>query len=230
MRYQLDQSQFNKFRKTLFIRLVPVLLVLEAWIFVINHDQVWIAVTTSVLLFLVFLVVWLGAIKKQRQAWASFELILHADSIERVQEGFPKLLLLKEEVKSVKEAKNGSITLVAYPRHKSITIPFAVENKPELMQSISSWTSVDQPKGDFSFGLSLLGSVLGLCLLYSTMVSTNFYYTVTSSFALISILLWGFVEIRRNPNFHKNVRQASYAGFIVIAVLIYKLMLTLAEV
>ena len=205
MRFALDQAQFSKFRKALLARTIPLLLLPIIATLVFNRPDG----TTTLFLIPLFLgiVVFVirNLIKKQKKAWESFELIIDDFKVERNQDGFPSISVSKTDIKEALEAKNGSITLVTKPSSNSIIIPFSVLKKGELVEAISTFTTLREAKNNNGLLLSYVGAVLGLALFFSLMLSTNFYLTIASGLILFTLCLWGFIESQRNKNIDKKV-------------------------
>ncbi len=229
MKFQLDLAQFGEFKKALLIRTIPLLLFPLIAVLIFNRTD-W---TTAVFLILIFIVIITfvirNAIKKQRKAWETFELLIDDTKIERNQQGFPGISITKTDIVEAIEAKNGSITLMTRPKANSIIIPFSVQNKVVLKEVISTFTTIREVKKNYGLLLSYGGAILGLVLFFSFMLSTNFYLTISSGLVLFSLCIWGFIATQRNKNIDKKVKRSSYVIIILLIVIASKLFITMTQ-
>lgn len=227
MKFQLNQGQFHQFKKSLILKTTPLLLI--PFIVVLLFNQV--SGTTKLIQIPIFLLiiffVMVNSVKKQRKAWVSFQLIIDDFKVERIQEGFPSISVLKSDIVEAVEAPNGAITLIAKERSNSIIIPHSIENKEDLLREISKFVIIKKAKSNFGLLALYGGSILGVILLFSFMLSTNSIIIISTGIALASLCFWAFVEIQRNKNYDKKVKRASYTCFILIIVVVVKLFMIL---
>lgn len=229
MRFYLDQDQFNQFKRALLIRTIPLLLLPLTVVLIFNRPEK----TTAILLILMFLAiiffVMRNSIKKQKKAWETFELIIGEFNIERKQEGFPDILISKNEVTEAVEAKNGSVSLISKSNSNMIIIPFSVENKAALLETLSEFTTIRKVKNNNGLLLTYGAGIMGIVLLFSFMLSTNFYFTIVTGFILVAFNIWSFIEIQRNKNIDSKVKRSGYFTFILLIVVAAKLVVAFNE-
>lgn len=228
MRFYLDQDQFNQFKRALLIKTIPLLLLPLTVVLIFSRPEK----TTAILLILMFLAiiffVMRNSIKKQKKAWETFELIIGEFNIERKQEGFPDILISKNEVTEAVEAKNGSVSLISKSNSNMIIIPFSVENKAVLLETLSEFTT-RKVKNNNGLLITYGAGIMGIVLLFSFMLSTNFYFTIVTGFILVAFNIWSFIEIQRNKNIESKVKRSAYFIFILLIVVAAKLVVAFNE-
>ena len=224
MKFELNLEHFSEFKKSLLMRTIPLMLMPLVAVLVFTKSTM---IMVPFFLLIVLFVI-MNLIKKQKRAWETFELSIDESKIERSQEGYPTISITKTDIKEAILAKNGSITLVAQPNANSIIIPFSVNNKEELLQIISSFTTVRELKKNNSLLYMYGAGILSLIALFSFMLSTNFYLTIGLGVVLLIFNIWSFIQIQRNKNLDKKVKRASYFMIFMLIVIVGKLMATLS--
>ena len=224
MKFELNLEHFSEFKKSLLMRTIPLMLMPLVAVLVFTKSTM---IMVPFFLLIVLFVI-MNLIKKQKRAWETFELSIDESKIERSQEGYPTISITKTDIKEAILAKNGSITLVAQPNANSIIIPFSVNNKEELLQIISSFTTVRELKKNNNLLYMYGAGILSLIALFSFMLSTNFYLTIGLGAALLVFNIWSFIQIQPNKNLDKKVKRASYFMIFMLIVIVGKLMVTLS--
>jgi len=225
MKFRLNQQQFNQFKKALIVRTTPLLLLPMVAVLIFNNP----GRATTIILIPIFLgllvfVMW-NSIKKQKKAWATYELTIGDTTIERTQAGFPDISISKSDIVEAIESSNGAITLVTKPKSNSVIVPFAVENKEELLRLIASFVTIRKAKNKYPLLIAYGGSILGLILFFSFMFATDAYLTTVFGSMLLVLCVWGFVATQRNKNVDRKVKRSSYVVFILVIVIISRIIM-----
>ena len=165
------------------------------------------------------------SIKRHKKAWETFQLKIEDGNIERTQEGYPKIILPFSDVLEAVEGSDGTIALIAKVRSSSIFISPAIENRSELVSLISGFTTHTIRPAKYNQVYPYVGALIGLGLMATLILSTNFYVIELSGVTLLGICIWGFVEIQRNKNIDKKTKRSSYVMIFLLFFIISRLVL-----
>lgn len=162
------------------------------------------------------------ALRRTRQWFNTFEIELNGDQITRRQAQAPDLILGRAEVTSIVELRERGLTLLGPNRFQNMGIPVEIEGYRMLADQLRQWAP-SGPRPSRRWDVAPLGAgiaaitLLGIAFLAPTPAVGAF-----ASALLVILLVWAFVEIRRNTNLDRETRRSSWIIAIPVAVLVVR--------
>ena len=232
--FKLDPDAFQDIRKKTFIRIIPLSFVaVFAGLYVsyINQSPDSSKIDTFsftipvILVVLVYSIV--RALNRRKVIWESYQLMIDGNTITRTENNTPTISINKDEIVEISDHANGIILIRSNEQAKFIYVPSAVQDRKELVQSLSEFGTINQveaKKSNFTVYLySLL--VIGLFLLF---YKSEKLPAILFSGSLLTIgLLWSFIEIRRSKHIDNKLKRSSYFVFFLIFVIIGRILFEL---
>lgn len=202
-----------------FFRAAPVLLIPASFLLFYLRGGATDYVVMIIFLACLGFVLWTTRMK-QKKVWQTYELVITQSGISRTQYGFPDISILKSDVVEAVQRVDGSISIIAKSRVNNIAIPFAVENRDQLIAEIASFTTIRQLNSDgiwrFYGGITVFIVLLVVCL-----VSSNRYVTTISGILIVALLGYSIYETSRSKNIESRTKRLAFMAIIPILVLIY---------
>lgn len=223
MKFRLDLSQFEAFKKKILLRVVPLLATIIIVILFINQST-WEVMAILAVMFMSLLIFTVrNSIKRQRRAWETFELTITDEGVERVQEGFPLISVLKSDIVEAVEGTDGTITLKTKRKANSVIIPSSIENREEFVKLISTFTIIRPLQNKNTMLITYGSALLGLVLYLLHMYTTNRLVVTISGLTILIILIINFIQIQRNRNINIKVKRYSWFTIILLLTVVLRL-------
>jgi hypothetical protein len=155
----------------------------------------------------------LGA-KQQQMVWEAFQIELGEDYIALRQLRVPEVRIRREEVTQLQE-NIGGLRLFTSDRNRSIWIPEAVEDYPDLKKVLSSWAPF-HPKPRYAqlSNLALwIGSLLGLMII---LVSSNPWLVLLIGICLVGFYSFFYWSYRHQVSMDPQTKRILLIGVVMI--------------
>jgi hypothetical protein len=167
------------------------------------------------------------ALLKFRNKLKSFRLVLQEDSILRCQDGWPDVLVKRNEIVRVEEKSSFGLTIRVKGRDKVLRIPAEVAGYLEIRDHLASWGPVVRKffGGIYSVMFALIPTTAVMALLFG---SQNSWFVFPTSAALLVCLVVAAMKTQQDPGTDRYSRLV-VCGLVLVAALVltFKVVLTL---
>ena len=176
-------------------------------------------VVAAALIGLIFGVV-LG-LRRVQQSWASYRLILAENSIKRVQDGYPDVTILNNEISKITETEGRGLVVHSVTPYTYIGIPFAIQEYSEVRSELEKKHAIDKSsraRGKLTLVLAITISLFIPVALLVTFLAANKYVIVVMGVALCFVLLFTELGVQRSRSISKWAKSTSWLGFLLLLV------------
>ena len=167
--------------------------------------------------------------KKNREAWDTFELVIGEDFLIRRIKGFPELEIRREEVTSIKESPVG-LHVETGTSDRTIGIASALVDYDDAKARLSQWMApvrLEQP-GWLKPARWMPAVPLLILLLFGLfLLSARSWVLVATGTPLLVFLLWSFMLIRESVQVSDRVKRMSLLIFLPLLSIAAKLILAI---
>lgn len=234
--YQLNPESFKDVKKAAIIRmliLTPIVVIfgLAGVIAMTMRDNEGMSfLDATVNAFNLFLVIILllafgfatyKVLRREREAWSSYELTLGRDFIARRIRNFPDLEIHQNEVVSIQESPGKGIFVRTANKHKVIFIHHSLDGYEQVKAHLSSWQSLEPLQIETRLKLLNIALIPATLLLFILLItSNNLLVVMPSGILLLIMFVWGRIETKRSPNIDKRHKRLFAWNYWSMATLI----------
>jgi len=152
------------------------------------------------------------SMKKQRENWLAYELLVGEDFVIRRMPGLSEMEIRREEVTAIQHNAQG-LTLETSSKQRTLGVPSTVEEFEEVRARLSEWmtpTEVQRAKWKYSPNLvyGVIIVELGLFIVFS--LSTQSWLLVCSGAPLFGGLIWSVVLVQRSPQLTTKMKRTMW--------------------
>lgn len=165
------------------------------------------------------------AIRRQREGWGSFVLIVSEDCLIRRQVHVAELRLGREEVLRIKEFPKGGLLLEAGNKYKCMYIPESLVGLSEVKQSLAKWSAiVPATQSEVARWISwLLALALGIVPFVTVMAATEKLVVVISGMFAVAILSTAILVMQWNPYLDRRLKRTSWMVVLPLMSILVKM-------
>ena len=165
-----------------------------------------------------------NAIKKQKQLFESFKLIIDDEKITRERLNTPVIVIYKKDVQRIIKTSAGAFCIEGDSKMNPITTPSQIDNYELLEKTLNEIKPLTVYTKKNFIEKMFVPIVLSVTLLFWG----HFYVgdktiSITCGILLVLILGFGFYVSVTNKNIDKWTKRASYLCLLVLAVVILSL-------
>ncbi len=213
-RFRLDTEGLKELRKQTIKRLMLTYLVAVVIIFIIitYRDDGGVLIPWFLLVGLLLFFLLVGAytlaitLKKQKEAWLTFELIIKEDSIERHQNHLPPLTIERETVIAIEEWYNGVVNIKTADKGLFIALPKAINNRAELLTLLTDYQSIERIENTKLTRVKGLYPFLSLIPIGAAFIATNPIIVIPCGLLTIGLMIYSAISIFRNKMLSKKYK------------------------
>lgn len=165
------------------------------------------AVIAGLILTYLFFVIPRRTRKVLARCWNSYTLEIGPDYLLRQQADTPDVRLPFSEIKRIERRPGDYVRVVGTKKLHVIGIPHGIEHFDEIWQTLAGLAPVTEHASDHFLGRHLITVVAGAGFL-GMFWSTSPRIVLPIAAALVGILVWGMVFLRRSPNASRQSRRA----------------------
>lgn len=233
--FKISQDEFMKVRKKTLMRSIPMLIIAGA---------VGIAISTTnskekdddvniLPIVIPILVVALGfgiytGVNRQRAQIESYRLIIDNNIITREQLNTPTISIHFSNINEIVKHKNRGFTIIEKETRDLIIIPAQIEDYLILETTLQQIHPISARK--YSSLLDKYQNLAGLTtlgLMFCVYTVNNKLIIALSGSALVILLIWSFIKIRKSKNIDSKIKRNMWWGVLliisVISVILFKL-------
>lgn len=163
-----------------------------------------------------------SSVKKQKELFESFKIIIDDDKIKRERLNTPELVIYKREVKRITKSVEGNISIEGNDKWNPIVVPAQIENREDLERILADISTIivltkKAVWQKFFVPISMSGAGLFLATFYVT----NKYVSMVCGLLLLAVIGFSFVVMVTNKNIDKRTKKMGYLSLIAIVPMIY---------
>ena len=165
-------------------------------------------------------------IKKQRENWLSYELLVGEDFVIRRMSDLRAIEIRREEVTAIRLNEKGLLIETNSPQ-RTLQVPSALEEYDEVRARLSEWVEPRELKQRawrnsprLLYGIV----VVELCLFVVFFLSTRSWLTACSSFPLFLGVIWSSVAVQRNSQLAPKVKRNTWIVLLPLMAIAFRLM------
>ena len=152
------------------------------------------------------------SLKKQRENWLAYELMVGEDFVIRRMPGLSEMEIRREEVTAIRHHSRG-LTLETSSKQRTLGVPRTVEEFDEVRARLSAWmTPTELQREEWKLSPNLVYGViiveLGLFMVFS--LSTQSWLLVCSGAPLFFGLVWSVVFVERSPQLAPRMKRTMW--------------------
>jgi hypothetical protein len=163
--------------------------------------------------------------KKNWEAWTTYELVIGEDFLIRRVKDFPELEIRRDEVTSIKESPAG-LQVTTKSRDRTIGIGSALIDFEDAKARLCQWMmpAKQTQQGWSSPGRWVAALPLFVLLLFGAfLLSAKSWILILSGMPLLAILLWSFALIRKSFQISDQMKRTSLLIFLPLLAIVAKL-------
>lgn len=222
--FQIKENGFAEIKKAILIKTIPILMLAGGTAIAISYfNSSRQSSDVNVLPFMIpiLLVVIVNGIfkglRRQKELFESYKLIVNEDEIVREQKNTPTISISHNEIKSITKNSKGILTIVGNSKTEIIGVPTQIDNSERLEQLLSQIHLItNSDKQSFSQKYNVLVTLLTIGLMASVYLSTNKLIVGITGTLLLLILSYSFYEIRTNKNVDKKTKKITWWLILVL--------------
>jgi len=234
-KFKIRQNGFNEIRRGMLIKSVPIILLAALAGIAISHFSlsgqerevnVYPFIIPIILLALGF--GFYQGIKRQKEIFESYRLIIDNNSITREQWNMQTISISITDISEIRKNSNGSLTIKGNSTADIIVIPAQIDNFEKLEKLLSEIRHISE-KDNKPFLQKYIGlffillpiTIVGLmAIIY---LCENKIIISICGTLLLGILAFSFFEIHRNKNIDSKTKKGSWWLILVVASIILTL-------
>jgi hypothetical protein len=152
------------------------------------------------------------SLKKQRENWLAYELMVGEDFVIRRMPGLSEMEIRREEVTAIRHNSQG-LTLETSSKQRTLGVPSTVEEFDEVRARLSAWmTPTELQRENWKHSPNLVYAViiieLGLFIVFS--LSTQSWLLVCSGAPLFFGLVWSVVLVQRSAQLAPKMKRTMW--------------------
>jgi hypothetical protein len=222
--FQIKENGFAEIKKAILIKTIPILMLAGGTAIAISYfNSSRQSSDVNVLPFMIpiLLVVIVNGIfkglRRQKELFESYKLIVNEDEIVREQKNTPTISIPHNEIKSITKNSKGILTIVGNSKTEIIGVPTQIDNSERLEQLLSQIHLItNSDKQSFSQKYNIFVTLLTIGLMASVYLSTNKLIVGITGTLLLLILSYSFYEIRTNKNVDKKTKKITWWLILVL--------------
>lgn len=222
--FQIKENGFAEIKKAILIKTIPILMLAGGTAIAISYfNSSRQSSDVNVLPFMIpiLLVVIVNGIfkglRRQKELFESYKLIVNEDEIVREQKNTPTISISHNEIKSITKNSKGILTIVGNSKTEIIGVPTQIDNSERLEQLLSQIHLItNSDKQSFSQKYNIFVTLLTIGLMASVYLSTNKLIVGITGTLLLLILSYSFYEIRTNKNVDKKTKKITWWLILVL--------------
>ena len=163
-----------------------------------------------------------NAIKKQKQLFESFKLIIDEEKITRERLNTPVIVIYKKDVQRIIKTSAGAFCIEGDSKMNPITIPSQIEDYELLEKTLIEIRPLTVYTKKNFIEKMFVPIVLSVALLFwGHFYISDKVVSIICGILLVLVLGFGFYVSVTNKNIDKRTKRFSYFSLIVLAVVIY---------
>lgn len=173
------------------------------------------------------------AVKRQKELFNSYTLSITDNEITREQKNTPSIKIPFGDVLWITKSGNGTLIIKGKAKTDIILVPPQINNYDQLENALKLIKPLAIPAAG-TFLQKYLGLLITLTLVILTIgsmitvyMAQNKIIVAISGILFIGLMLWSFVETRRNKNIDSKTKKAGWwiwvVIFSVVSIAYYKL-------
>jgi peptidoglycan/LPS O-acetylase OafA/YrhL len=223
--FKIRPAGFTEIRKKLLLKIIPITLIaVAAGIFISSRNSpagpniypFLIPFLALVLFFAVY-----RAVNRQKALYDSYTLTFEHDLVKREQLNTPTIDIPFSDIRSVKKLANGSFLVQGKNHGDKIIIPVQIDDYAAVESMLNQVAGVETITGKPAFqkyqGIFTLLVVGSMVCVFTV---TNKVIVTLSGAVVLAVMIWGFIEVRRNKNIDAKTKRASLYMLVVAAVVV----------
>jgi hypothetical protein len=165
------------------------------------------------------------AMRKQRENWLAYELLVGEDFVIRRMPGLSEMEIRREEVTAIRQSAQG-LTLETSSRQRTLGVPSTLEEFDEVHARVSEWMApTEVRRAGWKSAPNLLHGVIvvemGLFVVF--FLSTRSWVLVTSGAPLFGGLIWCFVLLRRSTQLAPKMKRTMWITLLPLMAIGFRL-------
>lgn len=176
----------------------------------------------------IFLFSGFKAVKKRKEMFESFRLMIGEGAVVREQLNTPTITIERNDIRKIVKCSTGELVVVGPSKLSSIIIPSHIKDRTELERLLSEIRPVTQDTSKpWARYLILLATVVGMVLLFVGFGRENKIISALCGTVICMIMLWGFIVIQKSKNADNRLKRVSYILIIPFISVLYVTILML---
>jgi hypothetical protein len=160
----------------------------------------------------VFVYAFQRSMKKQRENWLAYELLVGEDFVIRRMPGLSEMEIRREEVTAIWQSAQG-LTLETSSKQRTLGVPSTLEEFDEVRARLSEWmTPAEVQRARWKHSPNLVYGViiveLGLFVVF--FLSTQSWVQICSGAPLFGGLIWSVVLVQRSAQLAPKVKRTMW--------------------
>ena len=167
------------------------------------------------------------AIRKQRQGWLSWQLLLDEESVTRKQSSLTDMEIQSAEITAVSELSDGTITIHTSRSDRAISIPTSIQDREEIRAHLNGWKEIRRLADRRWMNQVLIGifAAVGFATVW---MSETIIVVVPTGLVLIAALLWGLVTMVSSTQIDSRTKRLSWLVLLPLFSIVVKLLQVLS--
>ncbi len=175
--------------------------------------------------FAVFFYSFRRAMKKQRENWLSYELLIGEDFVIRRMPGLSEMEIRREELTAIRQNAQG-LNIETNSRQRTLGVPSTLEEFDEVLARLSEWmTASELQQARWRNSAYLLHSVivveLGLFIVF--FLSTRSWLLVSSGIPLFGGVFWCMVSVQRSDHWAPKMKRKMWFVLLPLMAIAFRL-------
>lgn len=165
------------------------------------------------------------SLKKQRENWFAYELLVGEDFVIRRMPGLSEMEIRREEVVAIRQDAQG-LTLETSSKQRTLGVPSTLEEFDEVRARLSEWmTPTEVRRARWKHSPSLVYGViiveLGLFIVF--FLSTKSWPLVCSGAPLFGGLIWSVVLVQRSAQLAPKMKRTMWIILLPLTAIGFRL-------
>ena len=223
--FKIKPGAFDEIKKLLLIRTIPfILLVLIGGIIITSVKVKGKEAEIDSLAFAIpFALLAIGVglyrgMKRQKGLYESYTLVITNNFIGREQLNTPTISMYFNDVREIIRRSNGDFIIKGKEATDIITVPRQIEDYDQVEILLAQIKPIVNKSKDSFFGkYRIVLPFLTITLMTAVYAVTNKIVVAVAGLALIVIMLWSFMEVRKSKNIDAKTKRGMWWILLVLA-------------
>lgn len=165
-----------------------------------------------------------NGMKRKRQAYNSYELIISSESIVQRQIGISELTIMRDEIVSIIEYQNKCLHIQSIDEKNTMFIPKKLSGYEEIKEILSDWKFIELKETRFNYNnLMMLLQILIICATATVFLSDNKLIVIPVGLLLIIVLIISDIIILKSKQVDNRTKRLGGLGLLVSCVIVFKM-------
>jgi hypothetical protein len=170
-------------------------------------------------------------LKRQKEAWNSFRLIIDESKILRQHIGLPDLSIPQPDITQIIEMPNGDLLIKTARKEIYLAVPRWIELPEEVRERLSAFHPFE-PQGQLAFWQQYpwVVTIAMLAVFFTHLFSSTPWLVVATGLPSLAIMVWSTYHMWKSPHILKRVKWVVFIMPLIILSIIFRMLASLGGV